>query len=474
MKFRIFVLIFFVTTLANAQQQDSLNLILPTDTLLQNAILKADSIALSFQSKADSLNNFYQQQFSKIDNERSKLQSKIDSLSNLKLPTERLTNRLDSLNKSKDEQISALTKKLDELKSKTTQGLQEIQLPPQLQEPMQKLQSSVQGYSPLSLDTSIPGAPSLGLPNTGNTSLPTFSNQLALDPSLSKITGVTGEFGQYSKDAKNLMKGNLDDVKSLDKAIEEADIEGLNQFKEGTGMMGQVGQLQDSTAIQDKAKELAKEQLMNVAVDHFGEKQEVLREAMDNITKLKSKYSDVKSMAELPKKLPNPYKGKPVVERIVPALSFQIQTSQYFLLDVNPMLMYLISPRLSAGLGWNQRLPFDDLTIRKQERVYGPRAAFEVKWIKGINLRLLPELLNSSIPPLIASSMAIDPSHREWVPSVFVGIKKDFTVYKTIKGNTEALYNLYNKDNLSPYGDVLAVRFGFEFPIKKKIKKNRD
>ena len=132
--------------------------------------------------------------------------------------------------------------------------------------------------------------------------------------------------------------------------------------------------------------------------------------------------------------------------------------------------MYLITPRLSAGAGWNERLPFDGLSITSDESVYGPRAAFELKWTRGINFRLLPELMNTTIPPLIASSKGVDPTYREWVPSVFVGIKKDFTVYKNIKGNTEVLYNLYDKDGMSPYGDRLAVRFGFEFPMKKKVK----
>lgn len=478
MKFRLIILYVLTTNLAVAQQWDSLNFVLPTDTVLQKSIQKADSITLSFQSKADSLNNLYQNQVSRIDNARTQLQSKIDSLNNLKLPTEKLTRKLDSLNQLKDQQLASLTKKVEDLKSKATQGLKEIQLPPQLQEPMQKLQSSIQGYSLPALNTSVSGIPSLEVPKLGNTSLPTFTNQLALDPNLkdltgnlNKISGITDQAGQYAQDAQNLVKGNLDEVKSIDKTLEAkvAGMEGVDQLAEGKALMTEYTQL-DSAALKNKAKELVQEQVMNLAQDHFAGKQEVLQQAMDKMSKLKSKYSEVKSMAELPKKLPNPLKGKPFIERLVPALSFQIQTSQYFLLDVNPMFMYLISPRFSAGAGWNQRLPFDGLSITNDESIYGPRAAFEFKWTKGINLRLLPEIMNTTIPPLIASSKGVDPAYREWVPSVFVGIKKDFTVYKNIKGNTEVLYNLYDKDGMSPYGDRLAVRFGFEFPMTKKVK----
>ncbi len=478
MKFRLLILCFLITHLALAQQWDSLNFVLPADTLLQKSIQKADSITLAFQTKADSLNNFYQNQISRIDGARNQLQSKIDSLNSLKLPTETLARKLDSINRVKDQHLAALTKKVEDLKSKATQELKEIQLPPQLLEPMQKLQSSIQGYSLPALNTATPGIPSLEMPNLANAKLPTFSNQLALDPklkdltgNLNKISGIADQAGQYTQDAQNLVKGNLDEVKSIDKTIESkvAGMDGVDQLAEGKALMTEYTQI-DSAALKNKAKELVQEQVMNLAQDHFAGKQEVLQQAMDKMSKLKSKYSEVKSMAELPKKLPNPLKGKPFIERLVPALSFQIQTSQYFLLDVNPILMYLISPRFSAGAGWNQRLPFDGLSITSDESIYGPRAAFEFKWTKGINFRLLPELMNTTIPPLIASSKGVDPAYREWVPSLFVGIKKDFTVYKSIKGNTEVLYNLYDKDGMSPYGDRLAVRFGFEFPMRKKVK----
>jgi hypothetical protein len=49
----------FISNLARAQQLDSLNFVLPTDTLIQKSIQKADSITLAFQSKADSLQDLY-------------------------------------------------------------------------------------------------------------------------------------------------------------------------------------------------------------------------------------------------------------------------------------------------------------------------------------------------------------------------------------------------------------------------------
>jgi hypothetical protein len=480
-KTRLVLFLIFVTNLALAQQWDSLNLTLPSDTLLQKSITKADSITTAFQTKADNLNNLYQSQFTKIESERAKLQSKIDSLNNLKLPTEKLTHKLDSLNLLKSTKVSTLTKEVDALKAKATTSFKEVHLPPQLQEPFDKLKSSVQGYSLPTLNTTAPGIPNLDAPKLG-AKLPTLTNQLKLDPNLKDITGNLGELqnittqaSAYTKDAQNLVKGNFNEVKSIDKTIEAkvAGVEGMDQLTKGKAMLGQTSQLTDSAAMKDKAKELVKEQVMNAAQDHFAGKQEVLQQAMDKMSKLKSKYSEVKSMAELPKKLPNPLKGKPFIERLVPAVTFQILKGNYFLLDVNALALYRITPRLSAGAGWNQRLPFDKLNIKSEGRIYGPRAVIEFKWTKGINFRFLPEIMNTTIPPALAQRQGIDPAHREWIPSAFVGIKKEFTVYKQIKGNTEVLYNLYDPHHYSPYGDRLAVRFGFEFPMKKRVKKVR-
>ena len=212
---------------------------------MQKSIQKADSITLSFQSKTDSLNALYQNQFSKIDYASKHIQTKIDSLTNLKLPTDRLTKKLDSLSQIKDEKIRSLTKKLDDLKSKTTQGLKEIQLPPQLQEPMQKLQSSIDGYSLPSLNTAGSGIQSVDMPNLG-TQLPTLSNHLNLNSNFGNITDNLGnvkEFaskaGEYTQDAQNLVKGNLNEVKNLDKTMEAkvSDMAGMDQHNGGQALL---------------------------------------------------------------------------------------------------------------------------------------------------------------------------------------------------------------------------------------------
>lgn len=473
-----YLLFFFLlaTNLAFAQHNDSLVLVLKRDSVLYQSIIKADSIARAFQSKADSLNALYQHQYVKIGSVTSHLQSMIDSLSHLKLPVEKLTHKMDSIHKILNDQVNSLTKKTDDLKSKVTQSLSEIQLPPPWQESLQKLQSSVGNYKLPSLNALSANIPKVEIPDFKNWQLPSFGKQLNLNTNpggIDNLTGnikdLTGEAGKYGQDAQQLLNSNMDDLGNIEKAMEGKllNMEGAEQLKEGTALFKQAEQF-DSAALAEKANEMVKEVVVKAAKDHFEGKQEVLQKAMREMTKLKNKYEEVPSMADLPKRLPKPLRGKPFSERIMPAITFQVLKTDYFLLDINPMVMYRIRPGISMGAGWNQRLPIDGWSMMKMETVYGPRAALEIRWKKGILFRLLPEIMNTTIPTMIAQSKGVDAAYREWVGSMFVGIKKDYTIYKHIKGNTEVLYNLYDPDGLSPYGDRLSLRFGFDFPLKKK------
>jgi hypothetical protein len=478
MKWSRLLLVVFISGAAHAQQlakvnPDSLFKLRP-DTLLTNKIKKADSVTLAFQSKVDSIQQGYQKQINNLNATRNKLQSKIDSLNNLKVPTEKLTKQLDSLNRLQSQKLNEVTTKINTLKAKATKSLDEINLPQELQGPVKNLKQSINGFALPGTNYSNLSIGNVDLPNFPNAQLPTLTDQIKLDPNLknfpselNQLNGL-GNLGTYAEDVKQLTQGNLNEIKSVDKLIENkvAGMEGMEQLQEGKALIEKAKP--DSAALANMAKEVVQEQILNAAQDHFAGKEAVLQQAMDKMSKLKNKYSEVKSLSELPKRLPNPLKGKPFIERFVPGISFQIQKSQFLLIDVNPTLLYKIRPRLSVGAGWNERLPFEGWKITSDnERIYGPRVIVQFLWTKGINLSLQPEVMNTTIPPALAYRMGLDPTHRKWITSIFGGIKKGFTVYKSMKGYSEMLYNFRDKDGMSPYADKLNVRFGFEFPMKK-------
>jgi hypothetical protein len=71
--------------------------------------------------------------------------------------------------------------------------------------------------------------------------------------------------------------------------------------------------------------------------------------------------------------------------------------------------------------------------------------------------------------PMLARTSSLDPGTRQWVWGAFVGMKKEYKFIKSVKGTALVMVRLYNPEHKSPYADVLNVRFGFEFPMKKKI-----
>ncbi len=146
-------------------------------------------------------------------------------------------------------------------------------------------------------------------------SCPSLSKQLNIDTNFGGVTDnlgslkeITDQAGEYTQDARQLVKGNLNEVKSIDKTL-EARVTGMDELKplqEGSALL--ASNKPDSAAMMD----MAKEQLLNAAQDHFAGKQELLQQAMDKMNKLKSRYSEVQDMAALPKRLPNPLKGKAI------------------------------------------------------------------------------------------------------------------------------------------------------------------
>src|SRR5690606_22360598 len=131
--------------------------------------------------------------------------------------------------------------------------------------------------------------------------------------------------------------------------------------------------------------------------------QQQLSAAMEKIAKYKQKYSSVNSIKDLAKKPPNPMKGKPLIERIIPGINSQILTKNDLLVDFNPYAGYRFTGRLTAGAGWNYRLAYNerDNNFNKAARIYGPRAFGEFKIGKGFTGHFSIEVMNTNTPPII-------------------------------------------------------------------------
>lgn len=453
---------------------------------------RADSFRIKVQSSMDSIQRIYYTPISNLNSAQGRLQHKIDSLRQLGERSAKILHtyqtKLDSVTRVKSQQVNDLNRKVEAEKSKALSTLSKLNLPPEMRGPVDDLKKSIASYSIPMVNGKIPTVdPSVGkIPgmNIPQANIPGSPNKLQVpgvgntDPlagmtkETQQLSTVSNQAGTYTKDIKNVASGNMDDVKTLDKKLESAamNTKGTEELKSKTAELEkykkQMDIKPDSLSVANVKEEVTR-QFTRDAVNHFAGQEVLLQDAMSKMDKYKKKYKDVKNIAELPKRLPNPLRGMPIIERIIPGVSFQIYNRNGLQSDINGYAVYQFTPRFSSGMGWVERVTFSDKAT-SQLRVYGPRAAFRMDWTKGITFTVQPELLNTYVQPQFINAPGITEGRREWVWSGMVTVRKSFRFRKNINAFTELLYNFHNPQNKSPYPDPLMMRFGFEFKLHKR------
>jgi hypothetical protein len=162
-------------------------------------------------------------------------------------------------------------------------------------------------------------------------------------------------------------------------------------------------------------------------------------------------------------------KGKPIRDRLVPGVSFQLyKRDNDVLLDVNPYIGFRITKRLTVGAGWNERVGYNfDALVWSPEKahIYGPRLFSEYKLNRGFTLRGETEVMNTYVPPY-TKLVSVDPGNRQWIWGAFAGIKKDYKLMGKVRGTAMVMVRLFDAHFKSPYLEVINARFGVELPLK--------
>lgn len=497
MKYLTLILLLF--TGAAYAQTDSLRAQLPEmpDTILGRAGLKLDSLEQSFTFKSDSLKQSYSAQKEKLTSLKSSYQSKVDSLTKLNLPATQYTQKIDSV----DQRLAAVQQrtasKIDSLKGKVNEQIGRLKLPKEANGKVSKLTGLMDKVSVPTFDADITNKIGIdklntALPNTsgltsipsGNlpgTSLPNVNPAIpgtdvnmpdvkGSIPSTDINTGKIGDITSQTGDIQKQVKEATGSTEGLGKTLENkaADqVKGLPEQKlpDAPGMPGGIPKTGDD----------AKEQLAGMAkkeaVNHFAGKEAALMGAMEKMSKYKQKYSSVNSLKDIKdEKHHNEMKGKPLRERLVPAITLQFQSWHDLMLDVNPSIGYRFTSSITGGLGFNQRVAFNipERQFNREARVFGFRSYGEYTLKKGFGFRLDIECMNT---PLKQKTILSDGSPgRDWVWSALVGVKQKYPIYKKLKGNAQLMYNLFDRDHRSPYTDRVNFRIGLELTIKKKKK----
>jgi hypothetical protein len=449
-----------------------------------------------------------------LDSIKGDLQHRIDSLSSLHLPTDRYKQKLDSvkqLNPTMYQFQSNLNHPIDQLEDKINKPVNDFES--KVNEKLVLMSADGGGAATIpninisDLNTGdlkisvVSDVSPLGAVDKALTDIETpLANQVqqvenlkdkATDlrkfpeqqidklKSINEIQRVEGKVGEanelvdkaqaYQQDAAAIATGELDELKAIPDAIEDrvASLDEVQELQKQTGEMTKYQDLitsgNDPTAIKAQAKKL----VAKYAIDHFASQHETLKGAIDRIGKLKSKFSQVSSIKDLPKRAPNPMKSKPFIERLLPGFAFQIQKTSTLMIDLNPTIAFRFTGRFTSGAGWNERLSFTEWNkVVLQDRIFGPRVFSSYSFRKAFSVKAEVEKMNVYLPAFVPNAEG----NRAWVWSVFVGFKKDYSFYKKIKGSVQVLYNLYDDHDSSPYMNRLNVRMGFEFPFKKKQK----
>jgi hypothetical protein len=430
---------------------------MPNDSTLAVQMQKVDSIKLAADARFNALNNQYDsigQAYAKI---TGGIQHQIDSLHQLGQPADEWVRKLDSLNAVKEEKLFALKSKSEKLKKEVSEKLISLNLPKELNGTMTEYMAGLDN-----VDISVPGAafsiPELNIPEIKglNFSTPAIP-QLKLEE-LDEIKAMVGKAEE--------LKDDLPDIKLPEKEKIAAKVE-----EEASALardrIGEMPGLPKVPATGEEAQQQLVNKMKEQALDHFGEKQEILRTAMDQISEYKQKFSEVQSLAGLPQKASDPIKKKTFVERLVPGLTLQYQRWNDHMLDINIYTGYRFTSKLTVGAGWNQRIAYDADSRYWNHLLYlyGPRLYGSYHLGRGFIGHIEGEAMHT-----FAHHPMSDPKggHWEWVYSMMTGLKKEFRLTKQLKGTSYLLYNIFDPNHKSPYVDRLNARFGVEYKIRKK------
>ena len=506
--------LFSINSIGQTLASDSLDAIADWQNFLDIHSRKIDSLEASFTHSAHSLTQEYHERLSKIDSVQRQLESKLnivesmkvsirnllstpaldssqrqwmmrmDSLKLLNKYSKQVSGVLDSVRALHERTFSELKTKVESLKQKTVGKFNELNLPPQLSNKVNEVSSRINGIKVPTSDFKVSefaNQGSFGIHGLDKLNFPTAQH---FDPSkidlvkgigdLSQVSNIGEGLSEHMTRLEEITKGSSDGIDAIENLAEtqSGELSGLSDIKGKTEILNEFKDLTEQIKNPDSIKQYAFEQANDIAVDHFAGKEEQLTEAIQTLARYKAKYPNLNSISEATRRPPNEMKGKPLIERIVPGIAMQVQKKgDDFMADFNPYVGYRFTGRISAGLGWNQRgaYSFDQQKFNSRARIFGPRLFGEFKLWRGFSPRAEIELMNKTIPPL-ARSHSVDVLHCEWIWGAFAGMKKEYMLFKNVKGTASVMMRLYNPDRKSPYADVVNARFGFEFPKKKVAK----
>lgn len=432
------------------------------DSTTKARVAKLDSLDAASHRALMSIKLQYDSIFTQATMTEAKLQRQFDSLSRLKLDTHGVSKKIDSTRQEIEASLKNVTNKWEAVRSKASNEVASVNVPPPWDQGKQHLSKAI---SELNLKTPSNqfNWPSLAW-KPHSIELPGMNDPLK---GLSINTGIgnlpVGQLDTYKSQATQLANGNPDQL--VDAQV--AKLDEVQMLQKQNSFMNEQLDIQKMTDVQ-----AAKEQYINLgrkaAMEHFKGKFDQVDQAMKKMQGYKKKYDNVQSIKDLPEKVPNEMKGKPLRVRLVRALALQLQQQRAWMLDVNPSLGYRFSGHFVGGAGWNHRIAYDfkQNDWVRQATITGPRIFGEYMVNKkGLALLIETDYMKTTVS--YYNKLYSDPTINEWIWGCMVGLRKPYSIARWLDGNLQVLYNVVDPHDKSPY-QRLNIRLGFEWKPKEQ------
>lgn len=468
------LLVILLTTYVSVRAQDTpvatrIDAVIDTLSHLRTAG-SADSIELKILAPVEKLESSLDSLQTFTGSLLTRFQVMLDSIKQNGGSTGELLRRMDSVMLWKDRKLSMLKARADSLKARIESKTRLLQTPATsvLTERLDKLVTD--------LDLHTTGVLPAGALDIGQ-GIPSIDGDISsvLDPLKEHIPQApaaqpgVAEIAGSSKDLESKVSQELSSMK--ERSVEQLnETIGVENIQTEMSKAGELDQKLAGLSDEDAAKEMLAGQFRQQAVDHFAGRQAQIDAAIEKLSKYKDKFENAPDITQLPKRPPNPMRGRPFAQRLLPGVALQISRKDAWLVDIYPYVGYRMTGHLTGGLGWNHRVGYNTSARRmsNQLSIFGPRAYGEYLIAKGFSARVEAEFMKAAVPAQFSSGH-VDESGREWVFGMFAGMKKSYRLIKRINGTAMVLYNIYSPEHRSPYQQRLAMRIGFELEARNRM-----
>lgn len=493
---------------------------------------KLDSLQLKITNKTDSLSqlNPIDNINAKIDSVGNKVTAVSNKLEQkITQPQDYVQSKLDSITTTINKPIDNINQKLSEANNKVQNGMGEKTEVIEKKLSTVEGDASKNVKDLTGKNVAIPGVEVGKLTDiNGDVTIPTVNADLP------KIQGVDIEVPEVEIDGLNIKNPEITDVNlpsnvnlpKVDKLNEIGNIDELKQKYDPSAELGQVDaklaevekietgvqqlkagntqeleeqveaqvtQLEPIQGVSQEITKLTSEQAkyasaikkyrdkkllveeikrksQNVVNDKLNQYSPAFKDAQADMSKLKKKYTDVKSIQDLPKRKPNVMRGKPFKERFIPGGSFQIYNQEKLSMDLSLHGSWRFTRRLSCSLAGVYRIGLSDQYeyIIKSLNVYGGRAYVDWTFKKGFYLHGELEVLAiQNIPAQPATQGPRTFEYNDHLISAVGGVGRQFNISRRVQGSILALYR-FELDGYIPEYNKLNVRVGFNYLLSKK------